>query len=92
MSKKLLLVDDEPVILKGLKFGLMQDDYEIVTAEDGLKALQVFKDENPDLILLDVMLPELDGMEVLQRIRDVSNVPVIMLTAKGDDMDKILGA
>ena len=91
MSKRILLVDDEPLILKGLKFTLEQEGYETDSALDGEEALAKFMEGNYDLILLDVMLPKLDGMGVCQRIREHSNVPIIMLTAKGEDMDKILG-
>lgn len=91
MSKRILLVDDEPLILKGLKYTLEQEGYETDSAADGLEALEKFSSSEYDLILLDVMLPELDGISVCQRIREHSNVPIIMLTAKGEDMDKILG-
>lgn len=91
MSKKILIVDDEPIIVKGLKFSLEQDDYETDTAFNGEEALKKFEEGGFDLILLDVMLPGIDGLEVLRRIREKSNIPVIMLTAKGEDMDKILG-
>ncbi len=91
MEKRILLVDDEPLILKGLKFSLEQEGYEILTAADGEEALKVFEGNSVDLVLLDVMLPKLDGIQVCQRIREQSNVPIIMLTAKGEDMDKILG-
>ncbi|MDR3084842.1 MAG: response regulator transcription factor [Christensenellaceae bacterium] len=91
MPKKLLLVDDEPGIVKGLKFSLEQEGYEVDAAFDGGEALQKFEGGEYDLILLDVMLPVLDGIEVCQRIRESSSVPIIMLTAKGEDMDKILG-
>ncbi len=91
MAKKLLLVDDEPNIIKGLRFSLEQDGYEIDVAYDGGEALEKFNREEFDLILLDVMLPVMDGIEVCQRIRETSKVPIIMLTAKGEDMDKILG-
>ncbi len=91
MPKKILLVDDEPLILKGLKYSLEQDGYQTDSAMDGEEALKKFFSGEFDLILLDVMLPGLDGIEVCQRIRERSNVPIIMLTAKGEDMDKILG-
>lgn len=91
VAKRLLLVDDEPAIIKGLKFSLEQDGYEILTASDGGEALEQFKKGGVDLILLDVMLPVMDGIEVCQRIREKSDVPIIMLTAKSEDMDKILG-
>ncbi len=91
MAKRILLVDDEPLILKGLRYTLEQEGYEILTAADGEEALQVFFEQPVDLVLLDVMLPKLDGIQVCQRIRESSNVPILMLTAKGEDMDKILG-
>ena len=91
MAKRILLVDDEPLIVKGLKYSLEQDGYQTDSAADGEEALNKFFNEPFDLILLDVMLPKLDGIEVCQRIREKSDVPIIMLTAKGEDMDKILG-
>jgi len=91
VAKRILLVDDEPILIKGLKFTLEQDGYEILTAADGEEALRVFSENSVDLVLLDVMLPKMDGVVVCQRIRETSNVPIIMLTAKGEDMDKILG-
>ena len=91
MAKRLLLVDDEPLIIKGLRFSLEQDGYECDSAVDGEEAIAKFEQGRYDLILLDVMLPKLSGTEVCQRIREHSNVPIIMLTAKGEDMDKILG-
>ena len=90
MSRRVLVVDDE-VDCKGIRFSLEQDGMEVDCAYDGEEALQLAKDNNYDIILLDVMLPKLTGFEVCQQIREFSNVPVIMLTAKGDDMDKILG-
>ena len=91
MPTRILLVDDEPLIIKGLKYTLDKDGYETLTASDGEEALSVFQSQKVDLILLDVMLPKIDGITVCQRIRETSNVPIIMLTAKGEDMDKILG-
>ena len=91
MAKRILLVDDEPTMLKGLKYSLEQDGYEILTAQDGEEALSVFSENDVGLVLLDVMLPKMDDIQVCQRIREQSNVPIIMLTAKGEDMDKILG-
>ena len=91
MAKKILIVDDEPLIVKGLKYSLEQDGYETDSAQDGEEAVSKFFAGQYDLILLDVMLPKIEGMEVCQRIRERSNVPIIMLTAKGEDMDKILG-
>ncbi len=91
LPTRILLVDDEPLIIKGLKYTLDKDGYETLTASDGEEALSVFQSQKVDLILLDVMLPKIDGITVCQRIRETSNVPIIMLTAKGEDMDKILG-
>ena len=91
MGKRILLVDDEPLMLKGLKYTLEQEGYETDMAMDGEEALEKFASQVFDLVLLDVMLPKLDGLSVCQRIREQSNVPIIMLTAKGEDMDKILG-
>ena len=91
MAKRILLVDDEPILIKGLKYTLEKDGYETLVAYDGEEALAQFRENEVDLILLDVMLPKVDGITVCQRIREVSNVPIIMLTAKGEDMDKILG-
>jgi len=91
MGKKLLIVDDEPAIIKGLKFSLEQDGYETDAAYDGEEAIEKFNANHYDLIILDVMLPKMNGLAVLQKIREKSSVPVIMLTAKGEDMDKILG-
>ena len=91
MGKRILVVDDEKLIVKGIRFSLMQDGMEVDCAYDGEEALGMAKENTYDLILLDVMLPKMDGFEVCQQIRDFSDVPIIMLTAKGDDMDKILG-
>ncbi|MBE5868845.1 MAG: response regulator transcription factor [Lachnospiraceae bacterium] len=91
MSKKVLVVDDEKLIVKGIKFSLEQDGMEVDVAYDGEEALEYAANNEYDIILLDIMLPKLSGMEVCQQIREYSNVPIIMLTAKGDDMDKILG-
>ena len=91
MAKRILVVDDEKLIVKGLKFSLEQDGYLVDTAFDGEMALEQAGKNDYDLIILDVMLPGKDGMEVLRQIRERSMTPVMMLTAKGDDMDKILG-
>jgi len=91
MARRVLLVDDEPLIVKGLKYNLEQDGYEVDAAVDGEEAVDKFFASNYDLVLLDVMLPKLSGIDVCQRIRERSGVPIIMLTAKGEDMDKILG-
>ena len=91
MAKKVLVVDDEKLIVKGIRFSLLQEGMEVDCAYDGEEALELAKNGAYDLILLDVMLPKMDGFEVCQQIRDFSDVPILMLTAKGDDMDKILG-
>lgn len=89
--KKVLVVDDEKLIVKGIKFSLEQDEMAVTPAYDGEEALELAKNNDFDIILLDVMLPGLSGFEVCQSIREFSDVPIIMLTAKGEDMDKILG-
>jgi len=91
MAKKILVVDDEPLIVKGLKFSLEQDGYEVITAFDGEEALSKWENDNFDIILLDVMLPGISGTDVCRQIREKSSVPIIMLTAKDGDLDKILG-
>ncbi len=88
---KALVVDDEKSIVKGLKFSLEQDDYVVDCAYDGEQAVEMASNGDYDIILLDIMLPKQSGYEVCQQIREFSNVPIIMLTAKSDDMDKILG-
>lgn len=89
--KKVLVVDDEKSIVKGIKFSLEQDDMQVDVAYDGEEALAKAKENEYDMILLDIMLPGYSGLEVCQMIREFSDVPIIMLTAKGEDMDKILG-
>ena len=91
MAKKVLVVDDEKLIVKGIRFSLEQDGMEVDYAYDGESALEAAHEKKYDIILLDVMLPKMSGFEVCQQIREFSDVPIIMLTAKGDDMDKILG-
>ncbi len=91
MAKKVLVVDDEKLIVKGIRFSLIQEGMEVDCAYDGEEALELAKNGAYDLIMLDVMLPKMDGFEVCQHIREFSDVPILMLTAKGDDMDKILG-
>ncbi len=91
MAKKVLVVDDEKLIVKGIRFSLEQDGMEVDCAYDGEEALRLATENTYDIILLVVMLPKMDGFEVCQHIREFSMVPVVMLTAKGDDMDKILG-
>ena len=91
MAKKVLVVDDEKLIVKGIRFSLEQDGMEVECAYDGEEALNMAREKEYDIILLDLMLPKLNGLEVCQQIREFSNVPIVMLTAKGEDMDKILG-
>ncbi len=91
MAKRVLVVDDEKLIVKGIRFSLEQDGMEVDCAYDGEEALKKATEENYDIILLDVMLPKLTGFEVCQQVREFSDIPIVMLTAKGDDMDKILG-
>ncbi|MCI5612826.1 MAG: response regulator transcription factor [Agathobacter sp.] len=91
MAKKVLVVDDEKLIVKGIRFSLEQDGMEVDCAYDGEEALEKAKASNYDMVLLDIMLPKMDGFEVCQAIREFSDMPIMMLTAKGDDMDKILG-
>lgn len=88
---KVLVVDDEKLIVKGLRFSLEQDNMEVDCAYDGEEAIRMAKEKEYDIVLLDVMLPKRDGLEVCQAIREFSEMPIIMLTAKGGDMDKILG-
>ncbi len=91
MGQKVLVVDDEKLIVKGIRFSLEQDGMEVDCAYDGEEALEMIQNHEYDIIFLDVMLPKLTGFEVCQQLREFSSVPVVMLTAKGDDMDKILG-
>ena len=91
MAARVLIVDDEKLIVKGIRFSLEKDDDEVDTAYDGGEALEKAKENTYDVILLDLMLPVMNGMDVCRQIREFSDVPIIMLTAKGEDMDKILG-
>ena len=91
MSKKILVVDDEKLIVKGIRFSLEQEGMEVDCAYDGEEALEYARRCEYDLVLLDVMLPKLDGFQVCQQIREFSDMPIVMLTAKSEDMDKILG-
>ena len=91
MATKVLVVDDEKFIVKGIKFSLEQDGMEVDAAYDGEEAFTMIQETNYDIIILDVMLPKLDGIQVCQQVREFSSVPILMLTAKGEDMDKILG-
>ena len=89
--KKILVVDDEALLVKGIRFNLQNDGYEVITGCDGVEAGELAKIQNPDLIVLDVMMPRLDGLQACSKIREFSDVPIILLTAKADDMDKLLG-
>ena len=91
MGKKILVVDDEKLIVKGIRFSLEQDGLEVDCAYDGQEAYEKAQETEYDMVLLDVMLPKMNGFEVCQAIREFSDMPIVMLTAKGDDMDKILG-
>ena len=87
----ILLVDDEDAVQKLLTYPLEREGFRVVSARDGEEALEVFGQENPDLVVLDIMLPRLDGLEVCKRLRSESSVPIIMLTARDDELDKVLG-
>ena len=88
---KILVVDDERLLVKGIKFNLENDGYEVITGSDGVEALELASVQQPDLIILDLMMPRMDGLGACQKIREFSDVPIIMLTAKADDMDKLMG-
>ena len=88
---KILVVDDEDLLVKGIRFNLQNEGYEVLTGSNGLEALSTAQKESPDLIVLDVMMPEMDGLTACAKIREFSNVPIILLTAKADDMDKLIG-
>ena len=88
---KILVVDDEALLVKGIRFNLMNEGYEVITGSNGLEAVQKVQSQHPDLVVLDVMMPEMDGLTACTKIREFSDVPIIMLTAKTDDMDKLIG-
>ena len=88
---KILVVDDEKLLVKGIRFNLENEGYDVITGSDGMEAVELAGSENPDLIVLDLMMPRLDGLEACGKIREFSDVPIIMLPAKADDMDKLLG-
>jgi len=88
---KILVVDDEALLVKGIRFNLQSEGYEVITGSDGLEAIALVREEHPDLVILDVMMPNMDGMTACGKIREFSDVPVILLTAKTDDMDKLMG-
>ncbi len=88
---KILIVDDEALLVKGIRFNLQNEGYEVITGSNGLEAVDLVRTQHPDLVILDVMMPEMDGLTACGKIREFSNVPIIMLTAKTDDMDKLIG-
>ena len=88
---KILVVDDEALLVKGIRFNLQTEGYEVITGENGLDAVRLAKDPDLSLIVLDIMMPEMDGLAACSKIREFSNVPIILLTAKADDMDKLMG-
>ena len=88
---KILVVDDETLLIKGSRFNLQNEGYEVITGSNGLEAVQLVQTQSPDLVVLDVMMPQMDGMTACEKIREFSNVPIILLTAKTDDMDKLMG-
>ena len=88
---KILVVDDEALLVKGIRFNLQNEGYEVITGSDGLEAVKLVQEQNPDLVVLDVMMPNMDGLTACGKIREFSDVPIIMLTAKTDDMDKLIG-
>ena len=88
---KILVVDDEELLVKGIRFNLQNDGYEVITGSNGQEAIDSAKNEKPDLIVLDVMMPEKDGLSACAEIREFSDVPIILLTAKAEDMDKLMG-
>ena len=88
---KILVVDDEELLIKGIRFNLQNDGYEVITGCNGVEAVALAQSKSPDLIVLDVMMPQLDGLSACTKIREFSDVPIILLTAKADDMDKLMG-
>ena len=88
---KILVVDDEALLVKGIRFNLQNEGYEVITGSDGLEAVRLVQEQSPDLVVLDVMMPNMDGMTACSKIREFSDIPIILLTAKTDDMDKLMG-
>lgn len=88
---KILVVDDEALLVKGIRFNLQNEGYEVITGSDGLDAVRLVQEQAPDLVVLDVMMPNMDGLTACAKIREFSDIPIILLTAKADDMDKLMG-
>ena len=88
---KILVVDDEALLVKGIRFNLQNEGYEVISGSDGLEAVQLVQSQQPDLVVLDVMMPNMDGLTACSKIREFSDIPIILLTAKADDMDKLIG-
>lgn len=88
---KILVVDDEELLVKGIRFNLQNEGYDVITGSNGAEAVMLTRNECPDLVILDVMMPEMDGLTACSKIREFSNIPVILLTAKADDIDKLMG-
>ena len=88
---KILVVDDEELLVKGIRFNLQNEGYEVITGSNGLEAVMLTQSDRPDLVVLDVMMPQMDGLTACSKIREFSNVPIILLTAKVEDMDKLMG-
>jgi DNA-binding response OmpR family regulator len=88
---KILVVDDEELLVKGIRFNLQNEGYEVISGFNGMEAVQLAQTQSPDLILLDIMMPEMDGLTACSKIREFSDVPIILLTAKTEDMDKLMG-
>lgn len=88
---KILVVDDEALLVKGIRFNLQNEGYDVITGADGMEAVELVQQQNPDLVVLDVMMPIMDGMTACSKIREFSDVPIILLTAKTDDLDKLMG-
>lgn len=91
MQKKIIVIDDEKNIVNIIKFNLKKEGYEVITASDGQEGLEKIFSQNPDLILLDIMMPKMDGYEVCKKVREKINTPIIMLTARAEEVDKVLG-
>ena len=88
---RILVVDDEELLVKGIRFNLQNDGYDIITASNGIEAVRLTQEEKPDIVILDIMMPHMDGLTACARIREFSDVPIILLTAKTEDMDKLMG-